>query len=323
MKKQAKLSVELAGGLGNQLFQYAALLSIVADKHQNIQLEWSLGHPRLNAEGLPEICDYTLPPEVKISDRKFLRSIGKKTFGYLMRMSVAPKFYERIPAVRFAIKIFGGTILYFYFGTHRVPVVSDKLGYSKLEIFARKNIILIGYFQSFRYYQNNGVLDCLRALRLRQSSDSLENYRKIASDEKPLVVHFRFGDYKNESNFGIPDSTYYCEAIERLWRTGAFSRIWVFSDEIELAKEKFPVQYLDVVRWIEPVSTSSAENLEIMKLGRGYVIANSTYSYWAATLSYDRDAPVIAPSPWFRNMESPTDLIPTTWILAPAWRNLS
>jgi len=51
----------------------------------------------------------------------------------------------------------------------------------------------------------------------------------------------------------------------------------------------------------------------VMRHGKDYVIANSSFSWWAATLRFDRSARVIAPQPWFLGQEEPKDLIFSNW----------
>jgi len=64
---------------------------------------------------------------------------------------------------------------------------------------------------------------------------------------------------------------------------------------------------------MENIDNSSASTLEAMRFGRGYVIANSTFSWWGAYLSHTDHAEVIAPDPWFQGMDSPDSLIPRNW----------
>jgi hypothetical protein len=90
--------------------------------------------------------------------------------------------------------------------------------------------------------------------------------------------------------------------------------IWIFSDEIARAKELIEVDLdSNLVRWIEEVDQSPASTMELMRHGVGYVIANSTFSWWAAYLSYNTGSPVIAPDPWFKEIEEPAGLIPPSW----------
>jgi hypothetical protein len=64
---------------------------------------------------------------------------------------------------------------------------------------------------------------------------------------------------------------------------------------------------------IPEIDRSPAATLEVMRFGAGYVIANSSFSWWAAFLSKKPDVEVIAPQPWFQGMDEPRDLIPPNW----------
>ena len=93
-----------------------------------------------------------------------------------------------------------------------------------------------------------------------------------------------------------------------------FKKIWVFSDEIEKAKEFIPRKYFDYCRWINDDGESAVETLEKMRLGSAYIIGNSTFSWWGAFLSYTQNAPIIYPSPWFIGIDDPNQLIPANWV---------
>jgi hypothetical protein len=52
-----------------------------------------------------------------------------------------------------------------------------------------------------------------------------------------------------------------------------------------------------------------------MRLGHGFVIANSSFSFWGAMLANrSEDIDVVAPEPWFSGMPEPRDLIPPNWL---------
>jgi hypothetical protein len=65
---------------------------------------------------------------------------------------------------------------------------------------------------------------------------------------------------------------------------------------------------------------TSAETLEIMRLGKAYIIANSTFSWWGAMLSKSENPLVICPDIWFKSQAEPLDLIPSSWKRVPAWQ---
>jgi hypothetical protein len=156
----------------------------------------------------------------------------------------------------------------------------------------------------------------MKSLSLVEESDEFTELRDLANNEKPLVVHIRLGDYKSESEFGILDGDYYREAIYRVLKPD--KKIWVFTNEEELARRILPVEFSHMTRWITDVRLSSSETLELMRYGSGFVLGNSTFSWWAAYLNYSGSNLIVAPEPWFKSTDSPKHLIPEHWITVPA-----
>jgi hypothetical protein len=108
---------------------------------------------------------------------------------------------------------------------------------------------------------------------------------------------------------------YYAEAITNLWASSKYNKIWLFSDEPEKAMNKIPKDLRKQVRVMPEIQNSASQTLEVMRFGHGYVIGNSTYSWWAAFLSYSVTPDIVAPDPWFIGMDSPHMLIPDNWTL--------
>jgi hypothetical protein len=146
-----------------------------------------------------------------------------------------------------------------------------------------------------------------------ESPSVIEEFRLLSIIERPLVVHVRLGDYLDQSEFGIPSVDYYNAAIEKLLATQKYSKIWVFSDDLEGAKLRLSLDYGVGIRFVRSDEYSSAVTLEIMRLGNGYVIANSTFGWWAAVLSKNNNAEIVAPDPWFSRIKEPVNLIPNHW----------
>jgi hypothetical protein len=153
----------------------------------------------------------------------------------------------------------------------------------------------------------------MTSLKVREPSQQLLKLGALAKTEEPLIVHMRFGDYRLENSFGLLTQKYYQESVKELWSSGDFKSVWVFSDEIDEARRYLQDTKISEIRYIPDVAKSSAQTLEAMRLGKGYVIGNSSFSWWAAQLSDNVNAKVIAPTPWFIGQDEPSALIPPNW----------
>jgi hypothetical protein len=92
------------------------------------------------------------------------------------------------------------------------------------------------------------------------------------------------------------------------------SEIWIFSDDTEIAKKLLEIPISLNPFWLEPESHDTLATFDLMKSGNAYIIGNSTFSWWAASLAYSKPEIVIAPSPWFAGMKEPKDLISPNWL---------
>jgi hypothetical protein len=173
--------------------------------------------------------------------------------------------------------------------------------------------MFVGYFQSHKWV-NESEINFGMELRVMEESDLIEYFRNLAQDEQPLVVHIRLGDYLLEGGFGAPSTNYYKNAIQEMLKTGKYKKIWLFSDEPAKALGIIPTEFHEIIRIVPEIDDCAARTLEVMRYGRAYVIANSSFSWWGATLSYNEDAPIIYPTPWFKSIESPQELVSANWI---------
>lgn len=315
MKELPVIIIPLRGGLGNQMFQFAAAIYLAKDF--DVKIEPNLGKPNLSALGKPEIKSFELPNNVQFMKKKRFSWLVSKSNGYMSRMQISPRWYEKSYIIKKVISVLVSTICYIYFKQKISTFIMEDLGYSEINISA-KSTFLSGYFQSSRWVSDPLVLEQMKQLKLLQSSKELNKYVRLAKDEKPLIVHIRLGDYKFEKDFGILHPDYYCELIESLWASNEFEKIWIFSDDIEMAQKYFHEHQHLSLRFISPSNLSPSATLEVMRYGHAYIIGNSTFSWWAAYLTYSSDAKVIAPTPWFRNINSPKEIIPSNWTTHPS-----
>jgi len=315
--KKNPLIVFLTGGLGNQLFQLANAISL--DSERDVLLESTLGKPRCNSDGLPDIQSFRLPDRVQFMPVARFSRLASKTAGYLLRSGVTPKPWETKRIIQNATLLMGSVVLSLYFRRYLRIIRGIGIGYSPV-VPAKGTQFVIGYFQSFRFTKKTHTCHELKRLSLAKGNVEIESLREIAVLEQPIVVHFRFGDYRLEDSFGIPGPAYYKMALEVLTREYPNSKIWVFTDEAEAAEKVFPADHESKTRWFTDKGLNSAETLEVMRLGKAYVIANSTFSWWGAMLSNSENPTVFCPDVWFKSQPEPLDLIPSNWRRIPAWQ---
>jgi hypothetical protein len=173
------------------------------------------------------------------------------------------------------------------------------------------NKILIGYFQTFLHITriNHEKFVSFPSLVDKKVSD----YKALAVFERPLIIHVRLGDYRYENEIGILSFSYYESCLNESWNSNSFGKIWLFSDEPQNALEKLPSNMHRHIRIIDSVGLSSAETLQVMTYGSGYIIGNSTFSWWGAYLRENQAAIVYCPQPWFKNMDEPKKIVPDQW----------
>jgi glycosyltransferase involved in cell wall biosynthesis len=311
-----KVIVPLTGGLGNQLFQLSAAMALA--KGSRVGLDSTIGAPRLNSRGQPEIASFKLPENIHLMTNANRSNLVKKSSGYLLRIGVSPKKFERLAIYAAPVTLMWNILIALSFKS-LISATAGK-GVGKFELKSRPfNQLIYGYFQSYVWPETS--LKELQEIEPLHYSPELQNYRELAENEVPLIVHIRLGDYKLENTFGIPGKRYYSEAISEQWESGKYKKIWVFSDEPDAAFEYIPQEYQSKMRWIPEVDDSASQTLQVMRFGKGFVIGNSTFSWWGAFLAYNSNAVVIAPRPWFKSGDSPKALIPPGWKQIDAFKD--
>jgi len=293
--------VLLTGGLGNQLFQYTLSLLLQSE----VQYLDFVAPNRRNEIGQPDICDFL---DSRVMEGQFLQIDGffkRKLLNLAIRTSAEKQksfIFKRGLEKTLTITIFENTK---FSGT---TYISEGLGFDNRSLIGD---LFIGYFQSYKYLEI--LTKDKLTLELVRESALLKHYEELSKEDSPLVVHYRLGDYLQESSFGLPSEKYYVAAINRAMHISNARTIWVFSDQVELAMKLFPVEFRSIAKFIDTKDASSAETLQIMRLGTAYVIANSSFSWWAAALSRKSNPIVICPSPWFATGSTPNQLFPPDW----------
>lgn len=167
-----------------------------------------------------------------------------------------------------------------------------------------KVLFVRGYFQSYKFIDCDKSLAHMMSLRPITYSHKLSELTKEIELKSVLIVHLRLTDYLDLEEFGIPSVKYYLNAINEVITLSSVEEIWLFSDQPDLAGEIFKTAGLPKIRVIDNLGLDDSEVWELMRCGSAYVIGNSSFAWWAAKLSYQQNAIVVCPNPWFKNQRA-------------------
>ena len=138
---------------------------------------------------------------------------------------------------------------------------------------------------------------------------------------QPIVVHLRRGDYEGlYTSVGLLGVDYYYNGIKALRNSDLHKTVWIFSDD-EKSSFSLATQLEEkgLKNFKVGFELTDSETLKLMSLGSGIVIANSTFSWWAAFLG-NFENNIVAPKEWYKGLPDPKELIPKEWkVIGSSW----
>jgi len=232
-----------------------------------------------------------------------------KLFNFLMRRSLE----NRNTGVLFLTARFIAMVLFSIHFRHVVlPNISVNLGFDD-KLFQSSCNLLIGYHQTYLFPDKKHVNSIVKNIYPKNVNYLFERLKLAAENQRILCVHVRLGDYRVEPSFGVLPESYYDQAIVWMQSNLDFEKIWVFSDEPNSALDFIPKKFHKITEIVPKIGDSSVYTMELMRYCKGYVIGNSTFSWWGAYLSKTPESPVVSPKTWFHNIREPRYLIPKHW----------
>jgi hypothetical protein len=289
--KKVHLTVYCQGGLGNQLFQF--IIGYIMAKKNKINL-------RINIE------------RYNSYDRQF----ELDRFPEIRKLNIlkikSNKFYK-------ILKISGiyKIINYFFLDKQEFEKSPFIFNEDLLKKKIVKNLLLKGFFQSEKYFIHYKKV-VIKLFKFPKIKDKLvqQYLNLIKKNKNSVAIHIRRGDYFNNPKVrclhGILGKNYYQKSINYIKKKVKNSTFFIFSDDIELVKKTLP--FFNKKKYIFVDTKSSINDLYLMSNCKHFVIANSTFSWWGAWLSKNKNKIVCAPKKWMRAEISTLDIIPESWV---------
>lgn len=286
----------IIGGLGNQMFQYAAgrALAIARGLPLHLDVAGFDGYGLHQGFELQRVFDC----QAAIASAAEVRAVlGWRAAPALKRILARPVLAAlRGPA--FIVE----PHFHYWPGIRDVPATA----------------YLQGYWQSEKYFAD--VADDLRAdFAFRQPlSEANAAWAERIGRCAAVSLHVRRGDYVSDARthaaHGVCSLDYYRGAARQIAGRVDAPEFFVFSDDVAWARDNLdighPCHYLDHNRGAE-----SHNDMRLMSLCRHHVLANSSFSWWGAWLNPRADKVVVAPARWFASGERRVDdLFPQGWV---------
>ncbi|MDO4293856.1 MAG: alpha-1,2-fucosyltransferase [Eubacteriales bacterium] len=293
--------VEVMGGLGNQLQQYALYRKMKhLGREARLDVSWFLDEKRQSSvlagrklelswfEGLPMEC-------CSRAEREAL--LGKDSFTGKLKRRLWPK----------TCRIFRESGMY------------------HPEIFAMDEVYLSGFWACEKYYADilpklrESIVFPRKSRMQGNGEDALfarnaELMRKMES-ETSVSLHIRRGDYLDPHNAalfgGICTEEYYDGAIRYIRERCPDAHFYLFSDDPGYAREKYRGKEFTTVDW--NTGENSLFDMQLMSRCRHNICANSTFSFWGARLNENPDKLMIRPSRHKNGQEAGPERMKELW----------
>jgi len=283
-----KLILQMNGGLGNQLFQYHAGF-LYSEIHK---------------------CDLYLDFSRSLNDKAIRRRRnlgmdlrGIQEFSLPRGKTLRKNFVTRLVFSNKFLNLFGSTSLASFIDFSKNGEVGENLKIHDLEQNPPSRALtrLKGNFQSYEVLSSAIDRGSISELELINQSINLKSVVDFLAQGESLALHIRLTDYITQATSSLINTNYYASAFENATSNREFKHIWIFSDDIKLAKRILPSEIIGkVTKFVSEKELSDAESLFLMSKFDSLIISNSTFSYFAAF--YGRlGITVYAPSVWFIN----------------------
>lgn len=284
----------IIGGLGNQMFQYAAAKALSLKLGTELKLDIRGFSQYQLHQGFELLRLFNC--EASIANNNDLKNVlswqKSKHLIRLLRKDALKKL------------------------RNKNYVVEPHFNYWKAFNQLQEDVYLDGYWQSEKYF--NEYADVIRKEFTFKPDFVAQNIAlsNNIAQTNAVSLHVRRGDYvSNPKNgyIGVCSLDYYSAAIDKICSAVSNSVFYIFSDDTDWVKSHLNLKN-ETVFVNHNKGLESYNDMRLMSLCEHHIIANSSFSWWGAWLGANPDKIVIAPKKWFASDKNDSDLVPENWL---------
>lgn len=259
--------VRVSDGLGNQMFQYAFAYALAKKTGAEVLLDPLFWGTSLRKYQLEEF-------NIKISEKlindfvDYVLGFGPRNgrkFKDLIRQKIASKYYRYIQ--------------------------EDKIMHFDERVWKQnENSFFVGFWQTPQYFDEY-YLELKEQFTLkRQLSDKAKKYLRHIKEKNSVSLHVRRTDYVREKDSAALQLDFYDQALKKIKNKIGDYNLFVFSDDKDFIRSHFSFCHYKLVDGVDDL-----EEFELMRQCNHHIVANSTFSWWAAYLGENKGGIVYAP----------------------------
>lgn len=283
--------IYICNGLGNQMSQYALYLRKIKEGVRVDYICWGNQHNGIELGRLFDI-------DVK-------NNVRKKLLLCLYYIMITPRFPSLLKGIKKLMNCFGiyGKMENKHYDYN--PIIT-KAGSHPLTFYN-------GGFHHWKYLE--GVEQIVRDLYVFPEFKNPKNIRisKEAKNNQKVAIHIRRGDYLDPNTYktygAVCDENYYHQAIDYFEKKISNPIFYIFTNDMEWARNFMQGKNIVCVDWNK--KEDSWADMALMSKFENIIIANSTFSWWAAWLGV-QNKDVVCP-PYLVNRDESTDIFPPSW----------
>lgn len=285
--------VNTIGGLGNQMFCYAFALALKEKHNEKVFVDIS----HFNNYGLHDgflINEIFNVQEINIASKKEIKSLSR----YIPHYKLSRIFRKLLPK------------------KSTEYIEKQDYVYDNLAMSVKGDCYYEGYWQSPLYFDNIKP-SVKKMFTFPKSFGENKDIEVLMGNVDSVSIHVRRGDYLNHKSFvGICELDYYERAINNVKKKIKDPHYFIFSNDIVWCKENLSsILDTDKVQFVSHNQGSkSFWDMYLMSCSKNMIIANSSFSWWAAYLNQYDNAYIISPVKWV-NRSYNTDVHPSSWVL--------